>query len=52
MHAQKSYVGWACAANSAGSFLASPLFGTWADRRTTREVLAYTLILMVIGKIT
>jgi len=47
MHAQYSSVGWAVAVNSAGSFLASPLFGGWSDRRGTREVLASTLILMI-----
>jgi len=51
MHSKYSIVGWAVAVNSAGSFLASPLFGAWADRRTTREVLAATLILMIIGNV-
>jgi len=39
MHSKYSIVGWAVAVNSAGSFLASPLFGAWADRRTTRKFL-------------
>lgn len=30
--------GWAVAANSLGTFLASPLFGWWADKRNFREV--------------
>jgi len=49
--AYSSLVGWACAANSAGSFLASPIIGAWADRRPTREVIAATLILMIGGNI-
>ncbi len=44
-------MGWAVAVNSLGSFLASPLFGMWADRRTTREVLAATLVIMIIGNV-
>lgn len=30
--------GWAVAANSAGTFLASPLLGWWSDRRGVKEV--------------
>lgn len=51
MHAEKSIVGWAVAVNSGGSFLASPVFGAWGDRRTTREVLGVTLVLMIIGNV-
>lgn len=51
MHASENVVGWAVAVNSAGSFLASPLFGWWADRRSTREVLAVSLCVMVGGNI-
>lgn len=51
LHQPQSYVGWAVAVNSIGSFLASPLFGYWVDRRSTREVLLCTLIIMVIGNI-
>jgi len=43
--------GWAVAANSLGTFLASPLFGWWADRRTFREVFLVSLILMALGNI-
>lgn len=31
--------GWAVAANSAGTFLASPLLGFWSDRRGVKEVI-------------
>eukprot|EP01088_Endostelium_zonatum_P011845 TRINITY_DN259_c4_g1_i1.p1 TRINITY_DN259_c4_g1~~TRINITY_DN259_c4_g1_i1.p1 ORF type:complete len:550 (-),score=75.33 TRINITY_DN259_c4_g1_i1:23-1561(-) len=47
--ATKSSVGWAVAANSIGSFIASPILGVWADRRGVKEVIFYSLILMVIG---
>lgn len=46
-----SLTGWAVAINSIGSFLASPFFGWWADRRSTREVLAITLIAMTFGNV-
>lgn len=45
------FLGLAVSVNSAGSFLASPLFGWWADKRSTREVLLCTLVLMVIGNV-
>jgi len=47
----ESIVGWAVAVNSAGSFLASPVFGYWLDRRGTREVLCFSLIVMVLGNL-
>jgi DHA1 family multidrug resistance protein-like MFS transporter len=43
--------GWAVSANSLGTFLASPLFGWWADKRTFREVFIVSLVLMVVGNI-
>jgi len=43
--------GWAVAANSLGTFLASPLFGWWADKRTFREVFLVSLILMAFGNV-
>jgi len=39
--------GWAVAANSLGTFLASPLFGWWADKRNFREVFVFSLVVMV-----
>jgi ceroid-lipofuscinosis MFS transporter 7 len=50
-HASKFILGWAVASNSAGSFLASPLFGWWADKRTTREVIASSLLIMIFGNL-
>jgi MFS family permease len=43
--------GWAVAANSLGTFIASPLFGLWADRRNFREVFVFSLLLMVLANI-
>lgn len=51
LHASKSMVGWAVAVNSAGSFLASPVFGAWQDKRSTKEVTAITLVLMILGNV-
>jgi len=51
MGASQSVVGWAVAVNSGGSFLASPLFGAWSDRRSSREVILVTLIIMVMGNV-
>lgn len=45
------WVGLAISVNSAGSFLASPIFGAWQDKRGTREVLGVTFILMVLGNV-
>jgi len=48
---QSSITGWAVAVNSFGSFIASPIIGYWGDRRSTREVIAITLIFMMIGNV-
>mmetsp|Transcript_19559 Transcript_19559/g.33619 ORF Transcript_19559/g.33619 Transcript_19559/m.33619 type:complete len:603 (-) Transcript_19559:63-1871(-) len=49
VHIHKSMVGWAVAANSAGTFISAPLLGAWADRWNTRGVMLITLILMILG---
>eukprot|EP01127_Copromyxa_protea_P014306 TRINITY_DN3962_c0_g1_i1.p1 TRINITY_DN3962_c0_g1~~TRINITY_DN3962_c0_g1_i1.p1 ORF type:complete len:512 (-),score=104.05 TRINITY_DN3962_c0_g1_i1:34-1353(-) len=43
--------GWAVATNSLGTFIASPLFGWWADKRNFREVFIFSLVLMVLANI-
>ncbi|PRP85230.1 hypothetical protein PROFUN_07000 [Planoprotostelium fungivorum] len=43
--------GWAVCLNSAGSFISSPILGWWADKRSTREVVAVSLIIMIFGNI-
>eukprot|EP01129_Flabellula_baltica_P009626 TRINITY_DN3957_c0_g1_i2.p1 TRINITY_DN3957_c0_g1~~TRINITY_DN3957_c0_g1_i2.p1 ORF type:complete len:394 (-),score=75.14 TRINITY_DN3957_c0_g1_i2:326-1474(-) len=43
--------GWAVAVNSLGTFIASPIFGLWADKRTFREVMGVSLVVMVAGNI-
>eukprot|EP01104_Vermistella_antarctica_P009175 TRINITY_DN2337_c1_g2_i1.p1 TRINITY_DN2337_c1_g2~~TRINITY_DN2337_c1_g2_i1.p1 ORF type:complete len:508 (-),score=119.42 TRINITY_DN2337_c1_g2_i1:112-1635(-) len=48
---QISMVGWAVAINSLGTFLASPIFGAWGDKRTMKEVLLFSLILNVAGNV-
>uniref|UniRef100_A0A6B2L399 Major facilitator superfamily (MFS) profile domain-containing protein n=1 Tax=Arcella intermedia TaxID=1963864 RepID=A0A6B2L399_9EUKA len=44
--APKYLNGWAVAVNSLGTFLASPVFGWWADKRNFREVFFISLVLM------
>ena len=41
--------GWAVAANSLGTFIASPVFGWWADKRNFREVFIFSLVIMVLS---
>jgi len=50
-HQNKSMVGWAVAVNSAGTFLASPVLGKWADKRGVREAIFVSLIVMIIGNL-
>lgn len=45
----KSLVGWAVAANSAGTFFASPLLGKWADKRGVKEAIFVSLLVMIGG---
>jgi len=47
----KWMLGWAVAVNSCGSLIASPLFGYWGDRRSTKEVIALSLVVMIAGNI-
>jgi len=46
-----SLCGWAVAINSLGTFIISPVFGKWSDKRSTREVLLVSLLLMAGGNI-
>eukprot|EP01113_Clastostelium_recurvatum_P004583 TRINITY_DN12024_c0_g1_i1.p1 TRINITY_DN12024_c0_g1~~TRINITY_DN12024_c0_g1_i1.p1 ORF type:complete len:537 (-),score=108.89 TRINITY_DN12024_c0_g1_i1:32-1642(-) len=46
-----SVVGWAVCLNSLGSFLGSPLMSFWYERRTAREVLAFSLAAMMLGNV-
>eukprot|EP01128_Nolandella_sp_AFSM9_P001179 TRINITY_DN11299_c0_g1_i1.p1 TRINITY_DN11299_c0_g1~~TRINITY_DN11299_c0_g1_i1.p1 ORF type:complete len:546 (+),score=139.67 TRINITY_DN11299_c0_g1_i1:88-1638(+) len=43
--------GWAVAANSLGTFIASPILGWWADKRTYKEVMIVSMLLMIGGNI-
>jgi len=43
--------GWAVAVNSLGTFLASPLFGYWADRGSFRIVFLAALLIMLVSNI-
>jgi predicted MFS family arabinose efflux permease len=44
-------LGWAIALHSAGTIVASPLLIAWSRRRTVREVLVGSLIIMSAGGI-
>eukprot|EP00026_Physarum_polycephalum_P003682 Phypoly_transcript_03695.p1 GENE.Phypoly_transcript_03695~~Phypoly_transcript_03695.p1 ORF type:complete len:521 (+),score=50.99 Phypoly_transcript_03695:522-2084(+) len=44
-------LGWAIALHSAGTIVASPLLIAWSRRRTVREVLVGSLIVMAVGGI-
>ena len=46
-----SFVGWAVAVNSGGTFVFSPLLGKWADWRGVREAIFFSLILMIGGNL-
>jgi len=45
----KSYVGWAVAVNSGGTFIFSPILGKWADWRGVKEAIFLSLIIMIGG---
>jgi len=45
------WTGWAVSVNSFGTFIMSPLFGIWADKRSTREVMLFSLACGVVGNV-
>jgi len=50
-YSQDYWLGLAVGLNSFGTFVGSPVFGKWADKRGVKEVILVSLVIMVAGNI-
>eukprot|EP00003_Mantamonas_plastica_P024304 TRINITY_DN4508_c0_g1_i2.p1 TRINITY_DN4508_c0_g1~~TRINITY_DN4508_c0_g1_i2.p1 ORF type:complete len:296 (+),score=74.53 TRINITY_DN4508_c0_g1_i2:259-1146(+) len=48
-HSDKTFLGFAVGAFSLGQFIVGPLLGAWSNRRTTKEVLLSTFVVIIGG---